>query len=67
MRGANSKRGAYLKLGANSSIYGKSVFTCSFGTNVKTTLKPANMKRARNITWQSLLVKIYMLVDLSKV
>ena len=66
-RGSNSKRGAYLKLGANSSIYGKSVFTCSFGTNVKTTLKPANMKRARNITWQSLLVKIYMLVDLSKV
>ena len=24
-RGANSKRGAYLKLGANSSIYGKSI------------------------------------------
>ena len=24
-RGANSKRGAYLKLGANSSIYGKTL------------------------------------------
>ena len=27
--GANSKRGAYLKLGANSSIYGISRLTCS--------------------------------------
>ena len=29
-RGANSKRGAYLKLGANSSIYGRLTFLSYF-------------------------------------
>ena len=40
-RGANSKRGAYLKLGANSSIYGK---FCKYGMEVwvtnKTEIRP---------------------------